>query len=156
MGGLGAAGDSINELSNAPEERRDAWSIGQQAAGIHPFAANKHRYDPMPKREVGKASAIAKERRRCWDYEHGTVIGWCLIERRLIVIRPFAQFNPEKLQAEDGGGAPRRFPLVCREVVPKHGRSRPIRKAILNDLNPLCCQLDLLEDDAGNIAGGPR
>src|SRR5262249_29405278 len=75
---------------------------------------------------------------------------------RLIVIRPFAQFNPEKLQAEDGGGAPRRFPVVCREVVPKHGRSRPIRKAILNDLNPLCCQLDLLEDDAGNIAGGPR
>src|SRR5262249_39072505 len=110
----------------------------------------------MPKRAVGKARTIAKKERRCRDYEYAPMIERCLIERRLIVIRPLAQFNPEKLPAEHGGGAPRGFPLVCRELVPKHGRSRPIRKAILNDLNPLCCQLDLLEDDAGNIAGGPR
>jgi hypothetical protein len=89
-------------------------------------------------------------------YEHAPMIERCLIERRLIVIRPLAQFNPEKLQAEHGGGAPRGFPLVCRELIPKHGRGRPIRKAILDELNPLCCQFDLLEDDAGNIAGGPR
>ena len=60
----------------------------------------------------------------------------CLIERRLIVIRSFAQFNPEKLQAKLGGGAPRGFPLVRRVLVPKHGRSRPIGKAILYELNP--------------------
>ena len=78
-----------------------------------------------------------------------------VIKRRLIVIRPLAELYPEKLQAEHGGGTARSFPLVCRELVPKHGRSRPIRKAILNELNPLCCQFDLLEDDAGDIAGGP-
>ena len=31
-----------------------------------------------------------------------------------------------------------------------------IRKAVLDELNPLCRQFGLLEDDAGNIAGGPR
>ena len=67
----------------------------------------------MPKREVGKARAIAKKGWRCWDYEHAAVIKWCLIERGLIVIRLLAQFNPGKLQAEHGGGAPRCFPLVC-------------------------------------------
>ena len=80
----------------------------------------------------------------------------CLLERGLIVIRRLAQFNPGKLQAEHGGGAPRCFPLVCGQLVPEHGRGQPIRKAILDELNPLCGQFDLLEDDAGNVAGGTR
>src|ERR1700732_5147721 len=110
----------------------------------------------MPKREVGKARAIAKKEWRCWDYEHTAMIKRCLIERGLIVIRRLAQFNPGKLQAEHRGGAPRGFPLVCGQVVPEHGRGQPIRKAILDQLNPLCGQFDLLEDDTGNIAGGTR
>jgi hypothetical protein len=80
----------------------------------------------------------------------------CLIERRLIVIRRAAQFNPGKLQAEPGSCAPRCLPLVGRQCIPKHSRGWPIRKAILNELDPLCCQFDLLEDYAGNVAGGPR
>jgi hypothetical protein len=51
----------------------------------------------MLKREVRKARAIAKEGRRCWDYEHAAMIERCLIKRRLIVIRPLPQFNPRKL-----------------------------------------------------------
>jgi hypothetical protein len=105
---------------------------------------------------TGARSAIAKKGRRSWDYEQTAIIERCLIERGLIVIRRFAQFNPRKLQAELGGGAPRCFPLVCGQLVPEHGRGQPIRKAILDELNPLCGQLDLLEDDTCNIAGGPR
>src|SRR3984893_3823847 len=108
----------------------------------------------MPKREVGKARAIAKKGWRCWDYEHAAMIKGCLIERGLIVIRRLAQFNPKKLQAEPGGGAPRCFPLVCGQLVPEQGCRQPIRKAILDQLNSLCGQFDLLEDYAGNIAGG--
>jgi hypothetical protein len=109
----------------------------------------------MPKREVGKTRAIAKKRRRRWDYKHAAMIERYLTKGRLIAIRRLVQLNPKKLQAERGGGVPRCFPLVCRQLIPEHGRGRPIRKAILDELNPLCCQFDLLEDDAGNIAGGP-
>ena len=42
IGGLGAVGDPINELSNAPEERCDTRPVAQQAARIHPFAEDKH------------------------------------------------------------------------------------------------------------------
>src|SRR5262249_58129509 len=110
----------------------------------------------MPKCQVGKGGAIVKEVRRSWDYEYTAMIERCLIERGFIVIRRLAQFNPRKLQAELGGGAPRCFPLVCGQFVPEHGRRQPIREAILDDLNPLCGQFDLLEDDTRNIAGGPR
>ena len=67
----------------------------------------------MPKREVGKARAIAKKEWRCGDYEYAAMIKRCLTERGLIVIRRLAQFNPRKLQAYHGGGAPRCLPLVC-------------------------------------------
>src|SRR5262249_49659069 len=105
----------------------------------------------MSKRELGKARAIAKKDRRCWDYQQAAMVGRCLIERRLIIIRQLAQFNPRKLQPEPDGGAPRCFPLIGRQLVPKHGRGRPIWKAVLDELDPLCCQFDLLEDDASNI-----
>src|SRR5262249_49302671 len=108
------------------------------------------------KREVGKAGAIAKEGWRSWDYEDTAMIERCLIERGLIVIRRLAQFNPRKLQAELGGGAPRCLPLGRGQLVPETGRGQPIREAILDELNPLCGQFDLLEDDTRNIAGGPR
>src|SRR5215470_14193497 len=42
IGGLGATSDPINELSNAPEERRDARAVAQQATHIYPFAEDKH------------------------------------------------------------------------------------------------------------------
>src|SRR5262249_35973769 len=110
----------------------------------------------MPKREVCKARAISKKSRRCGDYKCTAVSERCLIERRLIVIRRLAQFNPRKLQAERHGGAPRCLPLVCRHLVPEHGRSQPIWKGIPDELNALCGQFDLLEDDAGDITGGAR
>src|SRR6516165_12618146 len=110
----------------------------------------------MPKRKVSKASAIAKKERRRWHYEHVATIERCLTERRVIVIGQLAQFNPRKLQAERGGGTPRCLPLIYRQAIPEHGRGWPVRKGILDELNPLCCQFDLLENHAGNIAGGAR
>src|SRR6516162_9124239 len=105
----------------------------------------------MPKRKVGKARAIAKKERRRWHYEYVAMIERCLIARRVIVVGQLAQFNPRKLQAQRGGSAPRRLPLIYGQAVPEHGRGRPVRKGILDELNPLCCQFDLLENYAGNI-----
>src|SRR5262250_2055713 len=90
IGGLGAASDPINELGNTPEQRRDARAVAQQATSIYPFAEDKHGQNPMPKSKIREARAIAKKRRRCWDYEHASMIGGCLLECGLIVIRRLA------------------------------------------------------------------
>src|SRR5215470_6428337 len=79
IGGLGTASHPIYELGDAPEQCHDARPVAQESARIHPFAENKHGQDTMPKREVGKAGAIAKKRRRSWDYEHTAMIERCLI-----------------------------------------------------------------------------
>ena len=51
----------------------------------------------MLKREVGKASAIAKKGRRRWNNEQVTMIERCLTKCRLVVIRQLAQLNTKQL-----------------------------------------------------------
>ena len=79
-----------------------------------------------------------------------------LAERPLVVIRRLAQLDPGQPQAERGGGALRRLPLVGRQPVPEHGRGRHVRKCVFDELNPLRRQLDLLKEHAGDVAGGAR
>src|SRR5262245_20832128 len=47
-------------------------------------------------------------------------------------------------------------PIGPQTTGPRTWRGRPIRKTILDELNSLCCEFDLLEHNAGNIAGGLR
>src|SRR5262249_11923647 len=78
IGGLGPPCYPVDELGDAPEQRRDARPVGKQAARLHPFAEDEHRWDPMPRREVGDALAIAEKERRCCHDHHTAMIGWCL------------------------------------------------------------------------------
>src|SRR5262249_58936431 len=64
--------------------------------------------------------------------------------------------QPQKAATRAGRRCSALLPIDRQTTCPKTCRGRPIWKAVLDELDPLCCQFDLLEDDASNIAGGPR
>ena len=86
IGGLGTLCNSIHVVGKAAGKSSEVWTVGNETTSLDKLATAEHARHTAPKRKIGKALAIAKEKRRHRHYQDAAIFIWRLSQSPFVVI----------------------------------------------------------------------
>ena len=155
VGRARALGNAIHILGNPPERGDDVRSVGKQTTHVDKFALAERRRQLVAQRKFGEMLSVVEEYRRTHDEQRAAIVSG-LAQGLLVIVGLRAQLDAGELQLQRRRGALRGLPLPPGGAIPEHDYIWTSGNRFLYQLQPLHGQVDLLEEQPGDIASRSR